>query len=238
MSKDLEKEYRALVDSEVPDLWTRIEAELDEKPVHSYHENLMGKKRKYKMWAGIAAACACVVVSISVIVRYFPASNDNFYRVSPNNNTVSMECAPEAAEYGAAELADETVLEEGVFPAAMNEEYDSVGKDSNAAVSGGVGNNSVNMEAAGQGSSNFIVTAEVVDIDVRMDSGILYTVKVTVSENATVQAGSEIKIFCSALSAEGVISLEKSQSYQLTLANDMPHNEKEVIYTLQAAENE
>lgn len=31
MSKDLEKEYRALMDSEAPDLWARIESGLQEK---------------------------------------------------------------------------------------------------------------------------------------------------------------------------------------------------------------
>ena len=31
MSRDLEREYRGLVNSEVPDLWTRIEAGLEEK---------------------------------------------------------------------------------------------------------------------------------------------------------------------------------------------------------------
>lgn len=31
MSRDLEREYRAFVDSEVPDLWARIESGLEEK---------------------------------------------------------------------------------------------------------------------------------------------------------------------------------------------------------------
>ena len=53
------------------------------------------------------------------------------------------------------------------------------------------------------------------------------------------QAGSEIKIFSSALTTGGVIALEKSQSYQFTLADDMTHSAEEgVVYTLQAVENQ
>lgn len=43
MSKDLEKEYKALVDSEAPDLWARIGAGLEEKAAHSHREELTKK---------------------------------------------------------------------------------------------------------------------------------------------------------------------------------------------------
>lgn len=235
MSKDLEKEYRALVNSKAPDLWARIEVGLEEKTVPPHHKKLAKKKWHFKMWGGFAAACICVVLCIPVITRYFSSSGSNLR----DNNTVSMECAPEVAEYRVAEMADETVLEEGVYPVAINEEYDSVGRDSNAVISGGTGNNGVNMEAAEQENGSFTVTAEVVDIDVRRDSGIVYTINIIASENTDIQTGSTIKIFSSALTTGGVIALEKAQSYQLTLANDTSHSAKEeVIYTLQAVENQ
>lgn len=235
MSKDLEKEYRALVNSKAPDLWARIEVGLEEKTGPSHHKKLAKKKWHFKMWVGFAAACICVVLCIPVITRHFSSSDSNLR----DNNTVSMECAPEVAEYRVAEVADEAALEEGVYPAAMNEEYDSVGRDSNAVVSGGTGNNGVNMEAAEQENGSFTVTAEVVDIDVRRDSGIVYTINIIASENTDIQTGSTIKIFSSALTTEGVITLEKAQSYQLTLVNDTLHSAKEeVIYTLQAVENQ
>lgn len=44
MSKDLEKEYRALVNSEAPDLWARIEVGLEEKTVRSHREKFIKKK--------------------------------------------------------------------------------------------------------------------------------------------------------------------------------------------------
>lgn len=239
MSKDLEKEYRALVNSKAPDLWARIEAGLEEKTVPPHHKKFAKKKWHFKMWIGFVAACICVVLCIPVITRHFLPSGGKLDSTALDNNTVSMECVPEVAEYRAAELADEIVLEEGVYPAAMNEEYDSVGRDSNAVVSGGTGNNGVNMEAAEQENSSFVITAEVVDIDVRRDSGIVYTISVIESENTDIQTGSTIKIFSSALTTEGVITLEKAQSYQLTLVNDTLHSAKEeVIYTLQAVENQ
>jgi len=239
MSKDLEKEYRALVNSKAPDLWARIEAGLEEKTVPPHHKKLAKKKWHFKMWVGFAAACICVVLCMPVITRHFSSSGSKLDSTALDNNTVSMECAPEVAEYRVAEVADEAALEEGVYPAAMNEEYDSVGRDSNAVMSGGTGNNGVNMEAAEQENGSFTVTAEVVDIDVRGDSGIVYTINIIASENTEIQTGSAIKIFSSALTTEGVIALEKAQSYQLTLANDISHSAKEeVIYTLQAVENQ
>ena len=59
MSKDLEKEYKALMDSEAPNLWARIEAGLEEK------EKPAGRKwYRIKLWAGLAAACACAAASM------------------------------------------------------------------------------------------------------------------------------------------------------------------------------
>ncbi len=220
MSKDLEKEYRALVNSEAPDLWARIEVGLEEKTVRSHREKFIKKKWHFKMWAGLAAACVCVALSLPVIMRYFSPDGSNSDIVSPGNNTVGMGDTAGITEYAAVESAGEIVLEESIRPAAINEEYDIA-------------------EAAEQKSNNFTVTAEILDIDIHKDSGILYTISVTASENTDVQAGSEIKIFSSALTTGGVIALEKSQSYQFTLADDMTHSAEEgVVYTLQAVENQ
>lgn len=220
MSKDLEKEYRALVNSEAPDLWARIEVGLEEKTVRSHREKFIKKKWHFKMWAGLAAACVCVALSLPVIMRYFSPDGSNSDTVSPGNNTTGMGDTAGITEYATVESAGEIVLEESIRPAAINEEYDIA-------------------EAAEQKSNNFTVTAEILDIDIHKDSGILYTISVTASENTDVQAGSEIKIFSSALTTGGVIALEKSQSYQFTLADDMTHSAEEgVVYTLQAVENQ
>ncbi len=83
MSKDLEKEYRALVNSEAPDLWARIEVGLEEKTVRSHREKFIKKKWHFKMWAGLAAACVCVALSLPVIMRYFSPDGSNSDIVSP-----------------------------------------------------------------------------------------------------------------------------------------------------------
>ena len=220
MSKDLEKEYRALVNSEAPDLWARIEVGLEEKTVRSHREKFIKKKWHFKMWAGLAAVCVCVALGLPASMRYFSPDGRNSDIVSPGHNTAGMGDTAGITEYAAVESAGEIVLEESIRPAAINEEYDIA-------------------EAAEQKSNNFTVTAEILDIDIHKDSGILYTISVTASENTDVQAGSEIKIFSSALTTGGVIALEKSQSYQFTLADDMTHSAEEgVVYTLQAVENQ
>lgn len=81
MSKDLEKEYKALMDSDVPDLWARIEAGIDEKKgsgniQHFEHrtQNEKGKRNTkkpfhFKVWGTVAAACLCVAVAIPVMMQ-------------------------------------------------------------------------------------------------------------------------------------------------------------------------
>lgn len=81
MSKNLEREYRALVNSEVPDLWARIEAGLEdkkttpeesaseEKETDFQTENVRSKKVNFKMWAGLAAACVCVALIVPAMAR-------------------------------------------------------------------------------------------------------------------------------------------------------------------------
>ena len=77
MSKDLEREYRALVNSEAPDLWARIEAGLEEKKAADLYsvsidrnqERNQKKRVDFKMWAGLAAACACVALIVPAMAR-------------------------------------------------------------------------------------------------------------------------------------------------------------------------
>ena len=120
MSKDLEKEYRALMDSEAPNLWARIEAGLEEK------EKPAGRKRhRIKLWAGLAAACACAAVCIPVMKSCLPLSGGATYTAEPaRNDTVSIECVPQAAALPAegAESAAEAVQENSVRSAAENGE--------------------------------------------------------------------------------------------------------------------
>ena len=248
MSKDLEKEYKALMNSEAPDLWARIEAGIEEKTVCSHQEIFVKIKRGSKIWVGFAAACACVALSIPVIMKYFPVSGNKLDIVF--DNAASAGCAPEAA----AGVEDETVLEEGISPAAMNEEFDGAGNRLNTVTTDSVGDRSsaVVSEKAGKSSNmdipeatveqergSFIVTAEILGSDIGRDNGILYTVRVIESQSAAVQVGSEIKIFSAALPEENMITLIESQPYKLTITNNTSYSEEEeIIYILQTVEKQ
>lgn len=65
MSKDFKNEYENLLDSEIPDLWSRIEPQLHEK------EKIKPKKKIRRLYAysGVAAACLCLAIAIPVIIR-------------------------------------------------------------------------------------------------------------------------------------------------------------------------
>lgn len=80
MNKNLEKEYRELMTEEVPDLWDRIEAELE--PGKS-SANGAGLWRKYRVWGTAAAACVCLA---AVITLLFGQSGDRYSGSSPSMN--------------------------------------------------------------------------------------------------------------------------------------------------------
>lgn len=64
MSKNLEKEYKALMAGDVPDLWGRIEAELEPKQPKAKKTSLW---RKYRAWGVAAAACLCLLAMAPLI---------------------------------------------------------------------------------------------------------------------------------------------------------------------------
>ncbi|MDE7417984.1 MAG: hypothetical protein K2N44_17055 [Lachnospiraceae bacterium] len=247
MSKNLEREYRALVNSEVPDLWARIEAGLEDKkaapekadsdlritdfPVtDSQMENIRDKKVNFKVWAGLAAACVCVALVLPAMTRFLTMSGG-----SGSNNSAPNYAAQDSAEesYGKTEGAiqeeaaatayediDNVAAENGINNNTVTSDYTNAVVDSNVdmvnVASGGL------EEAAEEEQEPFIFHATVVilDMEERMDSGILYTAKVIRSENPNLQVDSGIRIFSSAVTAEGVMTLENSQTYDLTLCEE------------------
>lgn len=101
MSKDFEQAYRELAESEIPDLWDRIEAGLESKSTpeqieeseaekeaetaeEAVQETVFEKKQHRKKWAhfnrysGIAAAAVCVAVIIPAAVFLFRSGNKTF----------------------------------------------------------------------------------------------------------------------------------------------------------------
>lgn len=286
MSKNLEKEYSAFVNSEVPDLWSRIEAGLDEKtPLGSSSSvsdidtdnkakqtdlRMNGrrfKKSSLRVWAGLAAACACVVLVVPAMMKTMwresgssfsgGAASDN--AAAPMDSYDMAEGAYDNGAYqedgayidGAAGEVPEAAYEDSVAQAAeaAAEESGSVqgnvhhstasenvyinsdmGTDTTAKadLNAGTEDNAALMEVPkenpgsltevlDENTSSFEATVEILDADVRMDSGILYTAKVILSDSPDILADSEIKIFSPAGTPKGVRALETAQTYKLLL---------------------
>lgn len=218
MSKDLEREYKALVNSEVPDLWARIEAGLEDKKMtaDSQMKTVRGKKVNVKMWAGLAAACVCVAMIVPAMARMMPTGSSGSYNNSaPQNDTPQAAESYEKAE-GIAEVAADDASaagENGMGSSVITSDNAGAAMDSNAdtvhVASGGL----EEAAAVEQEPYRFRVTVEILDIDASMDSNVLYTAKVITSENPVVQADSEITFISSAVGAV----LEKSQTYDIVL---------------------
>lgn len=71
MSKNLEMEYKKQIQNNVPDLWDRIEAGLEEKKPASQRQrrNTARRKNFYFIGGGILAAGLCVAVALPVFTR-------------------------------------------------------------------------------------------------------------------------------------------------------------------------
>lgn len=121
MSRDLEREYRALVNSEAPDLWARIEAGLEDKKMapetagtaasdlhitdfsmpDAQREQPRIRKANFRVWAGIAAACACVALVVPAMLRAGMSKGGSYSNSAPN---FAADTAPQSAEIGRAHV--------------------------------------------------------------------------------------------------------------------------------------
>lgn len=126
MSKDFEKEYIELAKSEIPDLWSRIEAGLTEKstPVENTNtapgNQLMceGNAKWTKKYAGLAAAVLCIALIIPALM---------FLRPAQSKSSSADASAPEAAAEEITEITDADAYEGMALEEAAEE---SVGAES------------------------------------------------------------------------------------------------------------
>lgn len=243
MSKNLEKEYRAFVSSEVPDLWSRIEVGLnqktpadspvskfdsdsDTKTLHRTSLHKTGRRRMNKVWAGLAVACVCVVLILPAMMRTRwtggssgSASND----MASNSMPQSMDSYDMAEKVqdngayidGAAGGAQEAVCEDSAAEAAEVTVDDSAVHPDLSAGAENASDGALNAGVDNVAANHFEVTVEILDIDVRTNSEILYTARVVMSDNPDLQAGSEIKILSPAILSEGATELGNAETYEL-----------------------
>lgn len=87
MSRDFEQEFKELKQSEIPDLWNRIEAGLSERPMTAPHvtdsmvsgihttqieQYAQTKKITWRKWGALAAACFCaafILPALTFLIR-------------------------------------------------------------------------------------------------------------------------------------------------------------------------
>lgn len=103
MSRDFEQEFKELKQSEIPDLWNRIEAGLSERPMTVPH---VTKKIAWRRWGTLAAACLGVAIILPALT-FFLRNNGERSGTSAEDTTAaapSTDAAP--ADTAAAEEWD------------------------------------------------------------------------------------------------------------------------------------
>lgn len=104
MERDFEQEFRALKQSEIPDLWNRIEAGISEREIKVPVERAAGKHYAWRKWGTAAAACLCLAVVFPALVLFVGKQNRS------ESDNMSAE-APDGGEpmYEEADLNDMAV---------------------------------------------------------------------------------------------------------------------------------
>ena len=125
--KKLENEYRQLMQNEVPDLWSRIEAGIDAKIAESEKIEIKdNKKRKVINWKKYSlplVACIAVILCVPMLLT-------GFFRMAYGGETESTEMAADCAvaDYAAADCAEPeetmSVTTDNSAAVVMNEAFD------------------------------------------------------------------------------------------------------------------
>lgn len=141
MSRDLKQEYEAMLDQEIPDLWSRIEPRLADKKATQNVEP-KGKSIRTRrirrstiaVWGSLAAACVCLAIIL-------PAWRGNVKNADGTNQTASAESADTTAADRAPAAQEMQQSDNGMMngmgsEAAYNDsegEFDGFADDADAA---------------------------------------------------------------------------------------------------------
>lgn len=181
MSKDFEKEYKAMVQSEIPDLWNRIESGLSEKPIKEEIKPLPQREKKrirYGMWGGIAAACLCLIVAVPVFIRGIGNTAEHM--------TTSMQAESVMEAYDTAAKAE--VTEEAAAGAAQ----DSVPTEDNSPRQD-VTEDTITEVMPESAAESLLVTVEIIEVT-KMSDYNEYQAKVLTAGDSDMTAGDNITI--------------------------------------------
>ncbi len=147
--KKLEDEYRQLIQSEVPDLWSRIEAEIDADYAGVTPVNNNEKKKAYGFWKKYSlpmAACVAVALCVPLMMNGFLGIARGRYESADTaaagveyameNTSVTTDCAEEVEEAFVEEsVADGTFVDESAEDGGVTEDCAKETEDLKEAIS-------------------------------------------------------------------------------------------------------
>ena len=130
MSRDLKHEYEAMLDQEIPDLWSRIEPRLADKKA-TQNEEPKGKSirtRRIKrstiaVWGSLAAACVCLAI---ILPAWRGNEKSNEKSANGTNQTASAESADTTAADMAPAAQEMQQSESGMMNGMASEAHDDL----------------------------------------------------------------------------------------------------------------
>ncbi|MBD5467657.1 MAG: anti-sigma factor [Lachnospiraceae bacterium] len=126
MSRDLKHEYEAMLDQEIPDLWSRIEPRLADKKgtqnAESKGKSIRTRRIKRStiaVWGSLAAACVCLAIIL-------PAWRGNEKSAERTNQTASAESADTTAADMAPAAQEMQQSDNGMMNGMASEAHDDL----------------------------------------------------------------------------------------------------------------
>ena len=241
MKKDFEKAYKELAETEVPDLWDRIEAGLSEKSAPAETKAEKNKKtvpvnKKTKIavfmrkYSALAAAIVCVVILIPTMI-VMKKSDSKFMSESAYDEKA-------VAEEAKAEEALSERMEEASAAEAFSQEESASGAVKESAKADSAMNDAVCEDAApedynkqnAQELKNIVVKVKKAEEkpleNEAEEAGVLYTAVVKRNPSGLPKEGEEIQIFIPVVSSVALVE-------DSTFERDLVLSEREEnIYTV------
>lgn len=173
MSKNLENEYKELMTKDVPDLWDRIESELEPKQQEDEKINWW---RKYYIPGASVAACLCILVIASVI---FKQGIDMNKSMSGSSHSAKSDAAINGFVEGEKSDGDAAYKNEQVF-----EDSQGLANDQELGAA----------QAVEENVETYTIKAKITGIS-ENESGMIYTVQIEESDNVKFSAGDNIGLY-------------------------------------------
>ena len=253
MKKDFEKAYKELANTEVPDLWDRIEAGLSEKSAPAETKAEKNKKtapvnKKTKIavfmrkYSALAAAIVCAVILIPTMIVMKKAGS-KFMSESAAEPAFTTESA--YYDEAVAEEAEESKVESSMAAAEVFSQKESAsGAVKESAKADSAMNDAVCEDAAPEDYNKQNVS-ELKNIVVKVkkaeekpleneaeEAGVLYTAVVKRNPSGLPKEGEEIQIFIPVVSS---VALVEDSTFELDLVLS---EREENIYTVTGCHGE